>query len=281
MADSIGRIFFPGAYTAGDAVRRNKEERSREFIQYLPKFASMGFQPEEINAMGRKYIESGQFDIPTERTKMLPPEDGVDVPSRSTRVPIQFAEPETVVYNPYTNEQVKIQGKNVKTVGQPAKPPEADVPVNVYDEETGKMKTVGTAPKNAKVITTRKSKASEPRTAKEFQDEVARDVLKNYFTLEATGGDTSKIESSAISAAKRFGMSIEQIKNEPGFWGKLFGQDGESVEKPGFTPPGTRASANPHGNPGVQAKAQKWLEDRGAKVTPANIEAVIKAGKVK
>ena len=252
-------------WNVGANKRRQRElqdqlraDRQREMLTYLPKLQEQ-YTPEEVSSIARRYIEGEGLNLPTMRSRLLPPEEGVDVPTRSVQEPLKYIEPSTTIVDKVTGEYKIVPGKNAKIYGN--EPQDIDI-VN-YDEETGESKVVGKTKKGSKVITTKKPSGKGPKTAKEFQDEVAKDVLKNYFTLQATGADTSKIEESAISAAKRFGMTIESIANEPGVWTKLFGGEGDVTEKPSFTAPGIRGNVGPKAAP----KKDEGLVKKGMVLT--------------
>jgi len=66
-----------------------KERRRTEAIAFGRNLMDEGFTPEEVNRFVKNY-QNDKFEIPTERTRMLPPEEGVDVASRSVREPIKF-----------------------------------------------------------------------------------------------------------------------------------------------------------------------------------------------
>lgn len=224
-----------------ESQRDERLKREELWLRYYPDLSKQ-YNARELASMQRRYVEGEGLHFPSMRSRTIPRDSGMDVMEKSILEPIELNQEETVLVNPYTGTQTTIRGKKVKTYGAD----NSDVDVVVADSDTGTMKKIGTTKKGSKIVNKPKQGGS-PKTMKEFQDQAALGVLKNYFTLEATGQDLENVRPSAISAAKRFGMTIEQAKEDPNLIQRLFGQEGETVEKPSFTQPGIRSNNVPRG----------------------------------
>lgn len=238
-----------------DRKRREEEERKKEGLKKITEWTDQGFTLPEAKAMYESYVK-GNTRIPTERSVMLAPKDiqpnqdfmGFGGQGPSTREPIELGILENKVWNPVTQgyDIVRTRGK-ARTIGSPNLPKTPGSGVTHFIDATSGEEIRQEANKEGKdkyiTINPTLGKGKGAGTLKDYQDDIAKEVLKNYFTLKATGQDTATIEPQAVGAAKRFGMDINQIENEPGFWGKLFGAEPTSVQEPQFTPKRPAASA--------------------------------------
>jgi hypothetical protein len=196
--------------------KADKEDRKKQFLVYLPKLLDQGLNIDEVNAMMRKYVEGiSDLQLPTKRTVKVSDE-----------------------LTPKQNRQfLKGQGPEFlqDIPGGPTTQKDIELNQPFIDPTTG---VVTYAPRGTKVAKPNVPKT--PKTLKDYQDDIAANVLKNYFVLEATGQDTATILPSANNAARRLGMSIEKIKTDPTMWEKLRSRwtggeaEGETIEKPTF-----------------------------------------------
>ena len=279
-----GGISLNFQYGAGAAEKRKRQQEAAVLAQQL---LEKGAAPDAVNAIATNYAKTGNYEVPQYQTKQLPPTnlfpEGIPV-----REPFQLNQKKKGLYGfdqgkgLYTDTS----GRSVDSIPEgidpeirnynSTPPTGEDIFVDSQGNEVrrtpnqGKTNKVHVLPKPA-------------GEGKETPDvTLAKGVIATIKKLQADGMPIpDELLQSGYSAADVLkNVSIEQpavtVTDEPGFIPKLFGakpttrtEKGEPVVKFNSTPK----------NDAKTAKATAWLQSVKKPVTPANIQAAIKAGK--
>ncbi len=252
--------------------------------------------PSEINSVTKHYLDTGETVLPTGRARALSstpsalgPADvsaDPDLPQRSTLDPISFKKKQ---------QYLKMNSDTGATTPIPTPPDTDELHITKFNEPDPM------APKNGEHIILSKDRKTiikrlpNGRTYNTFgyegQDkgegdqidvELAKDTAKRYQGAVQKGDPISpEFESSARSAYDLLGLDFEATKKPKGMVDNA--QDAASKATGGFVPP----AATKFNTPVVDFQKRKrdtaaaWLQARHQPVTDANINAVIKAGKVR
>jgi len=251
-----------------ESERRKLDQQEELYRRLLQE----GHEPDAAAYLAEKSVRTGrlatelptyknllqQDDIPN-RPVSLPPIDGMQ---RSTLKPFSPRKQDTVgvVDEEGQVTQVPIQpGTNVKRFVNKPRPPE---PTVFYDSQGNK---VGTAQGRPRLLPQQKPAKDEGR-------EYDLDEANKYFASEFPS--PSDVEYMAKKYTDVLGLEEGEIPTmdnpKPTGFRKKFSDYATG-----------RKSSGGAADQGLEQKAADWLKSKGAPVTPKNIEAVIKNGKVK
>lgn len=194
--------------------RRQREKDARElYFQLIDRGASV----DVANDVAGDYIKTGRLNVPNERIRMVPPAEGIG-PENEVREPIRLQKSTSIIPYDYSTgamgAPVSVPAGS-KTFGFGSRQQtQGDVPLYVFDDETGTLTQVGTGPRGAKVV-----KKSAPKGPSESpQQRIARETIARYETALAKGQATAEMAEAAESAAKFLGLQTERpVTEKPSF----------------------------------------------------------------
>lgn len=207
--------------------RDEKRQREREAMLFAKSLIDEGLGPAEVNQFIKNYT-AGKMQLPTERTQMLPPMADVDVPTRSTRVPIQFKSSEKkqkrlftkdIGTGNFTYEDLPANIGDVETFTYNSKPENDKGDLIIVDPQSGQV--TGRIPKNSK----NDRAIIKPRPAAGGADPadvaLAKDTLKKGQDMIRKGEEmTPEFRDSFESAAQMLGIPLKQTELDPTFMDK-------------------------------------------------------------
>lgn len=222
--------FRPGA-----AKRRQEEvrrQREKEASELRFELLDRGLTPQEVNPLVSEFVNTGSYDLPTERVRNEPPKIGIG-PENQVRDPITDLRKQSLMYpfdpetGTYGSPIAAPKGSRVNVT----RPPQADVPIFQYDPETGELVQVGTGPKQSKVV-----KKTTPGTSETPQQKAARQTITDYQRALAKGTASQEQAEAAASAAEFLGLSVERpVTEKKSFLKKV--QNAASIATGGKVPP--------------------------------------------
>lgn len=281
--------------------RKKRQRREQEVAQLTQNLMQQGkLTPEEINSVAKNYLNNGDIKIPTARGRMLGPDEvqaDPDLPQRSTLEPIQFDK----------RKQVYAMDKSSGAFKDVAGNPVLNIPDNVepqvhaynepntreghawrIDSATGKREDMGSNGKTYDSYVNWNSKTGQGgkdgRGSKPPDVVLMEDTIKKYQDAKKTGKPmTPEFIDSAKSAFDGLGIPFQEADLPPAGFDKV--RNAISKATGGYVAPAIVQKGDPVPNFDKSAaakrnKAIQWLNQHRAKVTDANIEAVLKQGKV-
>lgn len=207
--------------------RDERRQREREAMVFAKNLIDEGLGPTEVNQFIKNYT-SGKMQLPTERTEMLPPMKDIDVPTRSTRVPIEFKsgqKNQKRIYTKdtgtgtYTYEDLPANISDVETFTYNSKPEPSNGELIIVDPQSGQV--TGRIPKNSK----NDRAIIKPRPATGGADPadvaLAKDTFKKGQDIIRKGEEmTPEFRASFESAAEMLGIPLKQAELDPTFMDK-------------------------------------------------------------
>lgn len=203
----------------------DQEERKR--TQALALARTLIDEGLDVNTVNQAMADmmKGNLKIPTERTQMLPPMADVDVPTRSTRVPIQFKSSEKkqkrlftkdTGTGTFTYEDLPANIGDVETFTYNSKPENDKGDFIIFDPQSGEV--TGRIPKNSK----NDRAIIKPRPAAGGADPadvaLAKDTIKKGQDMIRKGEKmTPEFRDSFESAAQMLGIPLKQTELDPTF----------------------------------------------------------------